>query len=398
LRLINDAEGDGRVFDFDTVIDRSGTGSEKWEKYAGRDILPMWVADMDFRSPPVVVEALRRRTEHGVFGYTKASPGTVEAVVGMLARDFGWTIDPAWIVWLPGLVSGLNVTCRSVGEEGDDVLTLVPVYPPFLSAPRLSRRGLVRVPLHESANRWGIDFERLEAAVTPRTRLFMLCNPHNPVGRVFDPEELQRLAELSLRRGMIVCADEIHCGLVLDPEKRHLPFAALGPEVAERTITLMAPSKTFNLAGLGCSFAVIPSDSLRRRFVQSKTGIVPMANPYGYAAAEAAYRDGEEWRRALIDYLRGNRDTLAEALKRMPGGLSMAAVEGTYLAWVDVRNTGLDEPVRFFEEAGVGLQDGREFDGPGFVRLNFGCPRVVLKEALARMGRALERRFAGAGS
>jgi len=386
------------VFDFDSVIDRRGTGSEKWEKYAGRDILPMWVADMDFRSPPVVVEALRRRTEHGVFGYTKASPGTVEAVVGMLARDFGWAIDPAWLVWLPGLVSGLNVTCRSVGEEGDDVLTLVPVYPPFLSAPRFSRRGLVRVPLHENANRWGIDFERLEAAVTPRTRLFMLCNPHNPVGRVFDPEELQRLAELSLRRGMIVCADEIHCGLVLDPEKRHLPFAALGPEVAERTITLMAPSKTFNLAGLGCSFAVIPSEPLRRCFVQAKAGIVPMVNPYGYAAAEAAYRDGEEWRRALIDYLRGNRDTLAEALKRMPGGLSMAAVEGTYLAWIDVRNTGLDEPVRFFEEAGVGLQDGREFDGPGFVRLNFGCPRAVLREALARMGRALEKRFAGAGS
>ena len=386
------------MFDFDSVIDRRGTGSEKWEKYAGRDILPMWVADMDFRSPPVVVEALRRRTEHGVFGYTKASPGTVEAVVGMLARDFGWKIDPAWLVWLPGLVSGLNVTCRSVGEEGDDVLTLVPVYPPFLSAPRFSRRGLVRVPLHENANRWGIDFERLEAAVTPRTRLFMLCNPHNPVGRVFDPEELQRLAELSLRRGMIVCADEIHCGLVLDPEKRHLPFAALGPEVAERTITLMAPSKTFNLAGLGCSFAVIPSESLRRSFVQAKAGIVPMVNPYGYAAAEAAYRDGEEWRRALIDYLRGNRDTLAEALKRMPGGLSMAAVEGTYLAWIDVRNTGLDESVRFFEEAGVGLQDGREFDGPGFVRLNFGCPRAVLREALARMGRALEKRFAGAGS
>ena len=386
------------MFDFDSVIDRRGTGSEKWEKYAGRDILPMWVADMDFRSPPVVVEALRRRTEHGVFGYTKASPGTVEAVVGMLARDFGWAIDPAWLVWLPGLVSGLNVTCRSVGEEGDDVLTLVPVYPPFLSAPRFSRRGLVRVPLHENANRWGIDFERLEAAVTPRTRLFMLCNPHNPVGRVFDPEELQRLAELSLRRGMIVCADEIHCGLVLDPEKRHLPFAALGPEVAERTITLMAPSKTFNLAGLGCSFAVIPSESLRRSFVQAKAGIVPMVNPYGYAAAEAAYRDGEEWRRALIDYLRGNRDTLAEALKRMPGGLSMAAVEGTYLAWIDVRNTGLDESVRFFEEAGVGLQDGREFDGPGFVRLNFGCPRAVLREALARMGRALEKRFAGAGS
>ena len=381
------------MFDFDTVIDRRCTGSEKCEKYAGKDIIPMWVADMDFRSPPAVIEALRRRTEHGVFGYTKASPEVVDAVVGMLERDFGWKIDPAWLVWLPGLVSGLNVTCRSVGEAGDDVLTLVPVYPPFLSAPRFSGRGLVRVPMHENANRWGIDFKRLEAALTPRMRLFMLCNPHNPVGRVFDLAELQGLAELSLRHGLIVCADEIHCGLVLDPEKRHLPFAALGPEVAERTITLMAPSKTFNLAGLGCSFAVIPSESLRRCFVQAKAGIVPMINPYGYLAAEVAYRDCEEWRRALIDYLRGNRDTLDEALKRMPGGLSMAAVEGTYLAWIDIRQAGLDEPVRFFEEAGVGLQDGREFSGPGFVRLNFGCPRSVLKEALNRMGGALEERF-----
>ena len=381
------------MFDFDTVIDRRCTGSEKCEKYAGKDIIPMWVADMDFRSPPAVIEALRRRTEHGVFGYTKASPEVVDAVVGMLERDFGWKIDPAWLVWLPGLVSGLNVTCRSVGEAGDDVLTLVPVYPPFLSAPRLSGRGLVRVPMQENANRWGIDFKRLEAALTPRTRLFMLCNPHNPVGRVFDLAELQQLAEFSLRHGLIVCADEIHCGLVLDQGKRHLPFAALGPEVAERTITLMAPSKTFNLAGLGCSFAVISSDSLRRRFVQAKTGIVPMLNPYGYVAAEAAYRDGEEWRRALVDYLRGNRDELAEALQRMPGGLSMAAVEGTYLAWIDIRQAGLDEPVRFFEEAGVGLQDGREFDGPGFVRLNFGCPRPVLKQALIRMGRALEEWF-----
>jgi cysteine-S-conjugate beta-lyase len=381
------------VFDFDAVIDRRGTGSEKWEKYAGRDVIPMWVADMDFRSPPAVIEALRQRTEHGVFGYTQAAPEVVDAVLEMLERDFGWTVDPAWLAWLPGLVSGLNVTCRAVGDDGDDVLTLVPVYPPFLSAPRNSRRGVVRVPLQERTNRWSIDFDRLEAAVTQRTRLFMLCNPHNPVGRVFDRAELEQLAEFSLRRGLLVCADEIHCGLVLDPDKRHIPLGTLGPEVAERTITLMAPSKTFNLAGLGCSFAVIPSESLRRRFLQAKAGIVPMLNPFGYLAAAAAYRGGEGWRRALIDYLRGNRDMLAEALKRMPGGLSMAAAEGTYLAWIDIRQTGLEEPIGFFEAAGVGLQDGRDFDGPGFVRLNFGCPRAVLKEALARMGRALEKRF-----
>ena len=179
------------VFDFDEVIDRRGTASEKWEKYRGRDILPMWVADMDFRSPPAIIEALHRRTEHGVFGYTGPPPELVAATLSMLERDHGWQVDPGWIVWLPGLVSGLNVTCRAVGEDGDEVLTLTPVYPPFFSAPGNSRRGVVRVPLREENNRWSLDFERLEAAVTPRTRLFMLCNPHNPVGRVFDRADKQ---------------------------------------------------------------------------------------------------------------------------------------------------------------------------------------------------------------
>ncbi len=380
------------MFDFDEVIDRRREASEKWEKYRGREIIPMWVADMDFRSPPAVVDALCRRAAHGVFGYTAAPAALVETVVAMLAGDYGWRVDPAWIVWLPGLVTGLNVTCRAVGAEGDEVVTLVPVYPPFLSAPVNSRRGLLRVPMREEGNRWSIDFERLEQAITPRSRLFMLCNPHNPVGRVFDRPELERLAELCLRREMVICADEIHCGLLLDPAKRHIPIATLGPEVAERSITLMAPSKTFNLAGLGCAFAVIPSEPLRRRFREAKAGIVPMINPFGYLAATVAFRECEPWRRALVDYLRGNRDRLAEAIKGMAGALAMAPVEGTYLAWIDVRQAGLPDPVRFFEEAGVGLQDGRDFAGEGFVRLNFGCPRSVLEEALRRMGRALEVR------
>ena len=212
------------MFDFDKVIDRSGTGSEKWEKYTGKNIIPMWVADMDFRSPPAVIEALQRRVDHGVFGYTRATPGVVAVVVDMLERDFGWKVEPDWLVWLPGLVCGLNVACRAVGEEGDEVLTLVPVYPPFLSAPRYAKRGLVRVPLREAAHRWSIDFDRLKASLTPRSRLFMLCNPHNPVGRVFDQAELMKLAEICLEAGLVVCADEIHCGLLLDPGKRHIPF------------------------------------------------------------------------------------------------------------------------------------------------------------------------------
>jgi cysteine-S-conjugate beta-lyase len=378
------------LFDFDEVVDRSGTASEKWEKYRGRDVIPMWVADMDFRSPPEVIEALRRRSEHGVFGYTCSSPEVVEAVTEMLERDYGWRVDPQWIVWLPGLVTGLNVTCRAVGEPGDDVLTLVPVYPPFLSAPRYSGRELVRVRLHEQSNRWSIDFERLTHAVTPRTRLFLLCHPHNPVGRVFDRRELEQLAQQCLSRGVVICSDEIHCGLVLDPAKRHVPIATLDPEVAQNTITLMAPSKTFNLAGLGCSFAVIPSEALRRRFLRAKAGIVPMINPYGYLAALTAYRHGEPWRSELIAYLRRNRDLLAQALPRMPGDLSMAPVEATYLAWIDTRQTGINDPVRFFEAAGVGLQDGSEFDGQGFVRLNFGCRRALMEQALERISIAMK--------
>jgi cystathionine beta-lyase len=317
----------------------------------------------------------------------------VETVMQMLERDYGWRVEPQWIVWLPGLVTGLNVTCRAVGAEGDEVLTLVPVYPPFLSAPRYSGRRVVRVGLHEDSNRWSIDFERLESAVTANTRLFMLCNPHNPVGRVFDRHELERLADLCVSRGLVVCADEIHCGLVLDPAKRHIPIATLSPEIAQSTITLMAPSKTFNLAGLGCSFAVIPAEALRRQFLGAKAGIVPMINPYGYLAAQTAYTQCEPWRLALISYLRRNRDLLAASLLKMPGGLSMAPVEGTYLAWIDHRRASLDEPVRFFEDAGVGLQDGRDFDGAGFVRLNFGCPQALLKQAIERMARALQERF-----
>lgn len=379
------------MYDFDEVVDRRDTASEKWEKYRGRDIIPMWVADMDFRSPPVVLEALHRRTDHGVFGYTGASPQLGEAVMQILEQDYGWGIDPQWIVWLPGLVTGLNVTCRAVGSEGDEVLTLVPVYPPFLSAPRYSRRGVVRVRLHEAANCWSIDFERLAAAVTPKTRLFMLCNPHNPVGRVFERHELERIAELCLSHDIVICADEIHCGLVLDPGKRHIPIATLSPEVQQQTITLMAPSKTFNLAGLGCSFAIIPSEILRRRFLEAKAGIVPMVNPYGYLAALTAYTHGEPWRQELIDYLRRNRDLLASSLPQMAGGLSMAPVEGTYLAWIDHRRAALADPVGFFEEAGVGLQDGRDFDGPGFVRLNFGCRQALLRQAIERMSVALRK-------
>jgi cystathionine beta-lyase len=377
-------------FDFDRLVERRDTASMKWDKYKGKDIIPLWVADMDFCSPPAVIDALQRRIAHGVFGYTIPPPDLNKIVVAMLAAEYGWSVQPQWLVWLPGLVTGLNVACRAVGEDNDAVMTATPVYPPFLSAPGNSRRRLVKVPLREQQNRWGFDFDRLESAITPDTRLFLLCNPHNPVGRVFTHDELKVLAAICEKHNIVICSDEIHCGLLLDSAKTHIPTATLAPEVAQRTITLMSPSKTFNLPGLGCAFAVISEEKLRSRFIAAMAGIVPLVNAMGFTAAAAAYCDCSDWQAGLLDYLRANRDRVARAIKAMPL-LSLAPVEATYLAWIDMRSSDLRNPVNFFEGAGVGLQDGLEFDGRGFVRLNFGCARALLEKALKRMASAMTR-------
>ncbi len=377
-------------FDFDRSVERRDTASMKWDKYKGKDIIPLWVADMDFCSPPAVIAALQKRIAHGVFGYTIPAPDLNKIVVAMLQAEYGWSVKPQWLVWLPGLVTGLNVACRAVGEDNDAVMTATPIYPPFLSAPGSSRRKLVKVPLREEQNRWGFDFDRLESAITPDTRLFLLCNPHNPVGRVFTHDELKTLAAICEKHDMVICSDEIHCGLLLDSDKTHIPTATLAPEVAKRTITLMSPSKTFNLPGLGCAFAIISEAKLRRRFIAVMAGIVPSVNAMGYTAAAAAYRDCSDWHAGLLDYLRENRNRVARAVNAMPL-LSLAPVEATYLAWIDVRSSDLKNPVKSFEDAGVGLQDGIEFDGRGFVRLNFGCARALLEKALERMAAVMER-------
>lgn len=375
-------------FDFDTPVDRTGTGSEKWDRYGGRDIIPLWVADMDFRSPTAVIQALQERVSHGVFGYTHPPAGLVEAVLEHLERDFSWRVAPEWLVWLPGLVCGLNVLCRGVGEEGDEVLTFTPVYPPFMSAPTLTGRTTVRVPLLLDGGRWTADLEGLERAVTPRSRMLLLCSPHNPVGRAWTREELARVAAFAERHDLVIGSDDIHAGLILDEGRGHIPIATLSPETCRRTITLLAPSKTYNIPGLGCSFAVISDPGLRRGFSRAMGRIVPHVNLLGYTAAEAAYRHGEGWRQGLLAYLRGNRGLVAARISAIPG-LVTTHVEATYLAWIDTRPAGIENPGRFFEEAGVGLSDGADFGAPGFVRLNFGCSRSLLSEALERMARAL---------
>lgn len=383
------------TFDFDHTPERRGTDSQKWQKYAGRDILPLWVADMDFTSSPAIIEALQRRIAHGVFGYARPVKSTVDAVVEAMAARYGWSIDPSWLVWLPGLVVGLNVTAQAFAEPGDEVLTLSPVYPPFMTAPKNSARASVRVPFELRDGAWTINWAALEKAVTPRTRLFYLCNPHNPLARVWRRDELAQLAGFCARHNLILCSDEIHCDLILDPALRHFPTALVAPEFAPRTITLMAPSKTYNVPGLGTSLAIIPDPALRARFVRATAGIVAEVTALGFTACEAAYRDSEPWRQALLGYLRGNRDFLVEFVRReLPGIKIEAPVEATYLAWLNVAALGLDDPLAHFERHGVGLSDGVPFGAARghYVRINFGCPRATLAEALRRMKAALAAR------
>ena len=375
-------------FDFDHAPERRGTDSQKWQKYAGRDVLPLWVADMDFVSAPPILDALRARVDHGVFGYARPTAATVEAVTGALAQRYGWKVDPEWIVWLPGLVVGLNITAQAFAGPGEEVLTLTPVYPPFTSAPRNSGRSPVGVPFTLAGGKWEIDWDALERAVTPRTRLFYLCNPHNPLARVWRRAELERLGEFCVRHNLVLCSDEIHCDLILDPALPHVPSATLSPALAARTVTLMAPSKTYNVPGLGTSLAIIPDATLRARFNRAAAGIVAEVTCLGFTACEAAYRDCEPWRQQLLAYLRGNRDYLVDALPRALPGLKIEApVEATYLLWMNVSDLKIPDPVAHFERHGVGLSDGAPFGArPGtHLRLNFGCPRATLVEAVRRM-------------
>lgn len=378
-------------FDFDRPIERRNTASLKWDIYKDRDIIPMWVADMDFQSPPQVLEVLKQRVDHGVFGYTLAPQALVEVVVERLQRLYNWQIDPDWIVWLPGLVTGLNVMCRAVGSPGDEVLVNTPIYPPFLSAPILSGRRRVLSPMVLEGERWHLDIDDIKAKVSDKTSVYLLCNPHNPCGRMLSKEELLKVAEVMEASDTIICSDEIHCDLLLDKEKKHIPIASLDKEISRRTVTLMAPSKTWNIAGLGCSFAVIEEESLRKKFQRAMMGIVPHVNTLGYTAALAAYRFGDHWLEELLAYLRPNAETVYNRINAIDG-LSTAPVEATYLAWIDARESGLRDPHRFFEEAGVGLSNGKEFGAPGFVRLNFGCRKALLETAIERMQSAMNTR------
>ncbi len=342
---------------------------------------------MDFRAAPSVIEAAREEADFGNYGYAKAHPELIDSVLHHCQTLYDWEVDPNWLIWLPGMVCALNVCCRMQQDRARQALTNIPVYPPFLSAPGNFDLPCTQLPLKLKHDRFSMDFDLLGNTPTQPGDLFLLCHPHNPVGTAFNREELMLFSEWASSRELLICSDEIHCDLLLDPGHKHLPIARLNEETAGRTITLMAPSKTYNLPGFGCSFAVISNPDLRIRFKKAMAGIVPDPAVMGFRLAEVAFRDAEDWRQALLEYLRANRELTMSRLRKISGLIPYSPV-ATYLLWIDARELPVKHPHAFFEEHGVGLSDGADFGAPGYLRLNLGCSRSLLEEALDRMERA----------
>jgi cystathionine beta-lyase len=383
------------TYDFDTPIERRGTNSAKWTRYAP-DVLPMFVADMDFKSPEPMLKAMHARVAHGVFGYVGSQKEVSDIVAARMKRLYQWEVDPEWVVWIPGLVYGLNNVCRAVGRPGDDALMFSPIYPPFLTAP--TNQGLTVTKVEQTLKPNGnlisyeIDFDKFESAIKPNTALFIHCHPHNPTGHEYTRAENLRLAEICAKHNLIICSDEIHCDLLMD-HTQHTPIAALSPDIAQRTITLMAPSKTFNMPSLDTSFAIIPDAVIRRRVRHNAIGL--HINAVGLAAVKSAFTECDEWLNELRAYLTANRNTLIDYVTENMPDIHITCPEATYLAWLDCRRLQIHgTPYEFFlNHAKVALNDGATFGpgGEGFVRLNYGCPRSQLMQALEQMKDALDR-------
>ena len=374
--------------EFDTLVDRTGTSASKWRRHEGRDVLPFPVADMEFKSPRFVLDAISERLQHGILGYTDTPAELNDAFLGWLAHHYGWQVEPSWLVWLTGVVPGLNVAARAVG--GGSILIPTPVYYPFLAVPGNTNQRALTVPAVRDGDRWVMDFDALRAAIEPDTKLLLLCNPQNPTGRVFQRDELETLATLAEAHDLIICSDEIHCGLVIDPAAQHHCLAALSAPLAARTISLFAATKTYNIAGLGCGVAVIPDRALRKRFIRARAGMISSVGPLAYAASTAAFADRSNWVPRLNRYLHNNSQRLASFVADLPG-VAMTPVEGTYLAWLDVRELALPDPAAAFEAAGLALSDGAAFGGPGYLRFNFACPRPLLERGLERLGAVVKQ-------
>lgn len=380
------------TYDFDHTPERRGSDSVKWGRY-GDDVLPLWVADMDFPAPEPVLEALRRRVEHGVFGYGFEPAEFREVVRARLADRFGWQVEHEAIVFLPGVIAGFNLASVAVAGVGGTVLIQPPVYPPFFAIAKQTGARVRRAPLAHTAGGYSLDLDAFERALDPSSRMLLLCNPHNPVGRVFGEDELASLARLCLQHDLVICSDEIHQDFIYSGHT-HRPIAALGPEVAERTITLIAPSKTYNLAGFHLAIAVVTNPARRARLEKARGGLMPSRpGVLDFVAGLAAYKSGDPWLRQLMVYLEANRDFVQEYVRLHLPGVKMSKPEGTYLAWLDCREAGIPEPpgAFFLREAKVALGEGAEFgaEGAGFARLNFGCSRGTVAAGLDRMKAAL---------
>ncbi|POA50153.1 aminotransferase [Pseudomonas sp. MPR-ANC1] len=382
------------TFDFDQVFDRHNTGSTKWSRYPA-DVLPMWVADMDFAAPPVVIEALQQRLLHPLVGYSVPQENLREAIVADLWNKFAWKVKPQELIFLPGVESGFNMALKALVQPQQNVVVQVPNYPPLRHAP--GHWGLNKVELEFVAQADGIYATPLDVL---RDSLngggaLLLSTPHNPIGKVFGREELKAVADICVAQDAWIISDEIHAELCFDG-RVHIPTASLSPEIARRTITLMSASKAYNIAGLKTSFMIIQDAALRERVNHARCGMVDSVNPLGMEATRVAYSEAGPWLAELKTYLQANRDYLVEAVRSRLPGVSIQVPQGTYLAWLDCSALDLGNPQQFFlEQAKVGLSAGSDFGDQSqqFVRLNFGCPRSLLEEGIARMERALASRI-----
>ena len=379
-------------YNFDQIISKKETHSTKWLKFSDAEVIPMWIADMDFLCPSEITKPMIQRIDEGVFGYTDTPQSLTDTFIEKTKSNTGWQIDKDWVVWVPGGVVGLNVACKTVLAPGDMAMVPSPIYAPFTEAPENMERGFVKTYLKDSNGRLEFDFDEIRTLLSEDTKLLFLCNPHNPGGSVFSQEELIELSRLCEENGVIVCSDEIHSDLVLDEGLKHIPFATINEHNQENSITIMGPCKTYNLAGFPIAAAIIPNKEIREDFVRNTKGIVSHIDNLAFVAAERAYSDADEWRAQLIQYLQANKNLLLERVNKVEG-LSLKGPEAGFLAWIDCRNTGLDSPADFFiQEAKVGVHDGAWFGDKNYVRLNFGCPRSVLEEALNRIEKLFHKK------
>jgi cystathionine beta-lyase len=393
-------------YDFETFCDRSNTGCSKWDAvktiFGREDVIPMWVADMDFPTAEPIVKALEKRAAHPFYGYTMPGPSLIEAVVDRVKRKYNWKIEAEWVVFTPGIIPALSIAVRALTRPGDEIVLQEPVYYPFFGVVTGSGCQIAHNRLNLTRGHYSMDFQDLKAKfqtregmrpTKSRARGLILCNPQNPIGRVWSKEELKQLGETVIGHGGTVISDEIHCEL-LYRGVRHTPFGSISPEFAQNSIVCMAPSKTFNLPGLEASSIIIPNRKLRDSFNEARTGMVPGVNIFGLTAMEAAYRHGDEWLEQLLDYLQGNMETALAFFKEKIPKIKAIKPQGTYLLWLDCRALGLDNKAlqKFMrEEARVGFDDGFLFGegGSGFQRMNIACPRSILREALGRIEKAV---------